>query len=722
MNQHTGRLALLLLLALATPVLAQERDSTQADSAVVELPELEVVGSIAPTAGPTIGSGVPARFSTVSAEEIEAWEHRLLADALSAQAGVSSYDDLGTPYKLNLSSRGFTVGPTVGLPSGISVFLDGVRQNEPTAAEVNFDLLPMEHIRRIELLSGAGSLLGPNSLGGAVNLVSNRGGGPLRGELEVAAGTYESYSGEAAVSGTLGNRAGFYLGGGYGEEKGWRAATSAENYNGFLNLGSLGTERGIRLQAFGSKSRAETAGSLPESLYGSPRRNFTAGDFENLDLVQVALSGFAPLASGRGGATVYYRRSNGERFNVQQAPDDNVRSFTRNRTVGTNLDWRWARPSARGGFALRLGVDAAVNRVNVKLFEEDPADPSDAELETDADSPSWDVAGYAVGDYRVGRVTFTGGLRYDHIRIPFENNLDPTADTTNTFKRLSPRGGVSVAVGSAGSIYASVGQAFRAPAILELACADETATCPLPFALGDDPPLDPVVATTYEIGGQWVTGPARLTASAFLTDVKDDIFFIQSEAALFEGFFDNIGDTRREGIELGAQFFLRGGHSLYANYAYTRGTFRSNAEIFSIRADDDFAGSPLAGENEVEVGDELPLIPKHQVRVGGTVELPAGFELGLDGRLVGKQWFRGDEANETEPLDSYFTGNARLAWELGPWGVSAIVTNVFNSKKPIFGTFNENRLNGQLERFLTPMQGRGLKVVFQRGFGARGDD
>ena len=49
---------------------------------------------------------------------------------------MSLYDDLGSPYKLNLSTRGFSVGPTVGLPPGVSVFLDGIRQNEPDAQEV----------------------------------------------------------------------------------------------------------------------------------------------------------------------------------------------------------------------------------------------------------------------------------------------------------------------------------------------------------------------------------------------------------------------------------------------------------------------------------------------------------------------------------------------------------------------------------------------------------
>ena len=57
---------------------------------------------------------------------------------------MSTYDNLGTPYKLNVSTRGFFASPVVGTPQGISIFVDGVRVNEPDAAEVNFDLLPLD--------------------------------------------------------------------------------------------------------------------------------------------------------------------------------------------------------------------------------------------------------------------------------------------------------------------------------------------------------------------------------------------------------------------------------------------------------------------------------------------------------------------------------------------------------------------------------------------------
>jgi outer membrane receptor protein involved in Fe transport len=723
-------LAPLAACAVALPLAAQQPDTTHQDTVRVDsapaytLPPIEVITSIVPFAGPRIGSGVPARISTFTGQEIDAWEPRTLADALGSQAGVSMYDDLGSPYKLNLSTRGFNVGPVVGLPPGVSVFLDGVRQNEPDAAQVNFDLLPLEHVKRIELLSGSGSLLGPNSLGGAVNLITRRGEGPLDAELEVSGGSFDTYSAEGSVAGAS-RGWDYYVAGGYERARGWRQATVGKNYNVFANVGRLGPTRGVSFQAFGATSYAETAGSLPESIFGTaPRTNFTAGDFEDLDLLQFTVTGYAPLGrtggGGRSSFTLYHRQHNAERFNVNQAPDPDVRGFSRNRTLGGNLDWQWGGRLGGRDVSLRAGLDGARNSVNIRLIEEDPADPATDTLTTDVDSPSWDLAGYATADLRLGRLTLSAGLRYDYIVVPFEDNLDPTADTSSSFRRWSPRGGLSVALGRGALAYASLGQSFRAPAVLELACADETAACPLPFALGDDPPLDPVVGTTYELGARWPIGRITLDGAVYRTDVQDDISFIASDAAVYAGYFANIGSTRREGVELSAQAQLRGGHTLYANYGYTRASFRTEAETFSIRADSAYVASPLFGENAVEVGDRLPLVPEHQMRFGAAVALGAGFEAGVDGRYTGRQWLRGDEANETGALDGYFTADLRLAWERERWSVAAVASNVFDSQRAVFGTFNQNRQTGELERFLTPLNARAFRVIVRRGFGARG--
>src|SRR2546425_185346 len=54
--------------------------------------------------------------------------------------------------------------------------VDGVRVNEPGVEEVNFDLIPLDDVERIELIRGPSAVFGRNALGGAINIVTRRGG------------------------------------------------------------------------------------------------------------------------------------------------------------------------------------------------------------------------------------------------------------------------------------------------------------------------------------------------------------------------------------------------------------------------------------------------------------------------------------------------------------------------------------------------------------------
>ena len=393
----------------------------------------------------------------------------------------------------------------------------------------------------------------------------------------------------------------------------------AENLNGFLNLGRRGPERGISFQAFGAESRAETRGLASRRASSSrPQTNFTVGDFEDLDQLQASCPGYARSGKCRAAFTAYVaapRRA----VQRQPGPDNNVRSLhhqpdrRRGTSTGAGRNPRpeAASPPAGGRWRGQPGPHPATGR--------DPIVPSTT-LTTDVESPSYDVAGYALADLRINDVTFSGGFRYDYIHIPFEDQLDPAADTTNNFNRLSPRGGVSLDVAPGASVYASVGQSFRAPAVLELACADETAACPLPFALGDDPPLEPVVATTFEVGGQIVRGPAILTALG-VPDQRAGRHLVHpvGERRVRGASSTTSATTRREGVELGVQVIPSERLSLYANYAFTHATFRDPAEIFSIRADSAFAGRPSPAPTRSPWVTRLPLVPDHQVKAGGPV-------------------------------------------------------------------------------------------------------
>src|SRR5256885_8043028 len=177
-----------LLLALLPPLAgAQQPDSVPKDSAA--LAPVVVTGVRLPTVR-ELARGLAGRTATLDVQALDARGVRSLADALEQLPGVTTSDELGATAQLDVSLRGFQVSPVIGLPQGVTVYVDGVRANEPDAHEVNFDLLPLEDMERVDVVYGPSVLLGRNALGAAVNLVTRRGGVPASREVEASAGSW----------------------------------------------------------------------------------------------------------------------------------------------------------------------------------------------------------------------------------------------------------------------------------------------------------------------------------------------------------------------------------------------------------------------------------------------------------------------------------------------------------------------------------------------------
>src|SRR5437879_7561484 len=208
----------LVLALLPSVARAQQPDSLPTDT----LSPVVVTGVRLPTAR-ELARGLAGRTATLHAADLDARGVRSLADALEQLPGVTTSDELGATGQLDVTLRGFQVSPTIGLPQGVTVYLDGVRVNEPDAHEVNFDLLPLEDVERVEVSYGPSVLLGRDSRGPAVNLVTRRGRAPATREIELSGGSYGRYE----VKANAGDRLGvwdYYVGVRYEHEDGWRQA------------------------------------------------------------------------------------------------------------------------------------------------------------------------------------------------------------------------------------------------------------------------------------------------------------------------------------------------------------------------------------------------------------------------------------------------------------------------------------------------------------------
>ncbi len=227
--------------------------------------------------------------------------------------------------------------------------------------------------------------------------------------------------------------------------------------------------------------------------------------------------------------------------------------------------------------------------------------------------------------------------------------------------------------------------------------------CPgLQAGVAADPPLKAVQANHYEVGARLAPRPGlRLELAMFRTDLIDDIFAI-APTGTTGLFFQNVGDTRRQGVEVSGAAALGERWDLRLSYTYTESTFRDDIELATPRMTPGCAATPCT--QRVRAGSTLPLTPRH--RLNATVEHhPAAWlTLWATGALVGSQRLRGDEANVERTLDPYVVldAGARVHW--GALSGFLTISNLLDERYETFGTFapNARRPGTPVEPFLTP--------------------
>ena len=200
-----------------------------------------VVGTT-PLAGVGVAADeLPVTAQTANAGDLQRSGATNLGDFLNQRLnGVFINEMQGNPFQPDVNYRGYTASPLLGTPQGLSVYLDGMRMNQPFGDVMSWDLIPRVAIAEITLIPGSNPLFGLNTLGGALAVETKSGRTQPGTSLQLSGGSFGRKVAEIEHGGANGKGLDWYLAGNLFFEDGWRQS-SPSNVRQFF--GKVGWQR-----------------------------------------------------------------------------------------------------------------------------------------------------------------------------------------------------------------------------------------------------------------------------------------------------------------------------------------------------------------------------------------------------------------------------------------------------------------------------------------------
>ena len=211
-----------IFVELQSPVVSRRVNMSVATAAFA----IDVVGTT-PLPGVELARDeIPAQVQAASQLDIERSGAADLSAFLNRRLnGVNINEMQGNPFQPDVNYRGYTASPLLGTPQGLSVYVDGVRQNQPFGDVVSWDLIPRMAIAEVTLMPGSNPLFGLNTLGGALLVQTKDGHTNPGASVQASGGSFGRRETEGAYGGASGKGLSWFLAGHLFGEDGWRIAS-----------------------------------------------------------------------------------------------------------------------------------------------------------------------------------------------------------------------------------------------------------------------------------------------------------------------------------------------------------------------------------------------------------------------------------------------------------------------------------------------------------------
>lgn len=705
-------------LAGAFMVVAISGRAAENPSKELELPAITVIGTT-----PIPGHGrqlrdVPASVQSTGAGDLRRQDALDLTEFFERNLGGASMGaGQGNRFQPDIQYRGFMASPLLGLPQGLSVFVDGVRVNEAFGDTVNWDLIPRNAISTMHLLSGSNPVFGLNTLGGALSVQTKSGFAYPGASMRLTGGAFGRRGAEFEAGGH-GQYSDYFVAGNALDEHGWREHSGSRVRQLFGKVGWQDETTDLDFSVALADNALDGSQTLPRSMARDLRQPYTWPDrtTNRMRFATLRVSHMLPSEILVAGNLYLRTLEQGNLSSNVNGDFDPLLPVGPGNAPGANLRYRLAQTML--GAAVQASADRAVAGGRNHLVLGLSYDQGDSRFAQDSQdtvfSATRETVGigdfaqtvrlrgrnayfglYASNAYSPSPMwTVTASARYNiaQVRLNDESGTQPALNGEHSFRRINPGIGVTWNPGASQTYYANLAQGMRVPSPVELTCADPAAPCSLPNQFLADPPLKPVIARTLELGTRIRAGEnLRFNAAVYRSVVSDDIQFVNSAGSTTAGYFQNVGRTEREGFEIGAQAGF-GAWSLRGAWQGIRAVYRSGFQMPSPNNSEAVGGNII-----VNPGNRMPGIPAHALKLRVEWTPDRAWAVGLGANWYGRQHVRGDENNRDAngPLPGYAVANlvVRYAFERG-WELTAKVDNLFDRRYDSFGLLGRNVFNG----------------------------
>ena len=736
---------------LAHPLLILAQNAT-GDAG--SLSEVKVINT-----SPLPGIGIekyklPYEVQSVDSQTIQKSGSRTLSEFMNENlTGVNVNDIQGSPYQSDVTYRGMRASSTLGASQGLSVYMDGVRMNQPFGDVVNWDMFPEAAIDTVTLVPGSNPMYGLNTLGGALAFTTKSGLTTQGNELTTSYGSHRRLKLDITHGGKSSDGWHRFLAISAFDEDGWRDHSDGSLQNLFVKIGRTQEDTNWDVTYMFGNSKLHGNGLTPSTNYGeldAPSFTSTSTGLYEADRASVyswpdqtinkahvlsfnmqhVLDANTELAS-----TAYVKYGTQSRiggdveWDVTEAEGVINRNSSKQTTVGvaTNLTKILDNHQITTGASLErskmsYGATQAANcYLNTTTREVSTSTDCDAEETTAGVTGTSTAFGtYLADTYKLSDNTFvTAAGRFNQTTVAntltsYTNGTSQGSESESfTYRKFNPSLGMTHQFGQL-TLFGNWAQSNRAPTVLELGCADKDNPCALPTGLQADPYLSQVVSQTLEAGMRWKNESGyNLSLSAYRTINKDDIIFVAVNTT--EGYFDNFAKTQYLGVDINAGKSW-GAWQLNTTYSYLKATYESSAELLGVER-----------EMDITPGTRMAGIPLHKLKMhldwSATEKWKLGTSMIASSSIV-------TQGNEDGNIYEGVSGNAKVkgyalfnlktsyAVQKG-FEVFGKIDNVFNRRYETYAMMAENNLYSDeqtLSKFVAPGATRtymaGLRLKF----------